>query len=282
MAVNINDLIITELDTIRGFEIAGENKGMLLFQLDELQSASISQSEETTDITGKGGRRLNTIKRNKSVTVSGNNGIVSGGLLAVQTGSNYSPNATQRTVLAAETVTVSAAHTATITGTPAGDSISATVLNADGTMGASYINGTGSDTPTAPATSTVDSDGNVTVTAGKFTYASKVLTFDSGVAEGSKVIVYYTKAVTNAGFLADISDKYSKKAALYVDATAEDKCGEVYHVQFYFPKVDFNGNFTLDLGDTQVVHSFEATVLSGGGCDTSAIDTLFTYTVYGD
>ena len=55
--------------------------GGYLFTLDELQNATIAQGQEKTDITGRQGRKLSSLKKNKTVTISGNNGIVSGGLL---------------------------------------------------------------------------------------------------------------------------------------------------------------------------------------------------------
>jgi len=39
--------------------------------MDELQSASLAQGEEKIDITGKQGRKLTSLKRNKTLTVSG-------------------------------------------------------------------------------------------------------------------------------------------------------------------------------------------------------------------
>ena len=53
----INDLIITSLETISAFDIT---TGAYLFSIDELQNASIAQSQDSTDITGKGGRKLAT------------------------------------------------------------------------------------------------------------------------------------------------------------------------------------------------------------------------------
>ena len=41
----------------------------------EPQSATIANTEEKQDITGKGGRKLTSIKRNKAVTISANNGM---------------------------------------------------------------------------------------------------------------------------------------------------------------------------------------------------------------
>ena len=84
--MNIQDITITSLETITAFDIT---TGNFMFVLDELQNATISQTQEKTDITGKQGRKLASLKRNKAVTVSGTNGLVSGGLLELQTGSEF-------------------------------------------------------------------------------------------------------------------------------------------------------------------------------------------------
>lgn len=90
--VNVNDLTITSLETITAFDVA---TGDYKFTLDELQNTTISQGQEKTDITGKGGRKLNSLKKNKTVTISGSNGLISGGLLEVQTGGNFENKATE-------------------------------------------------------------------------------------------------------------------------------------------------------------------------------------------
>ena len=84
--LNVSDITITSLETINAFDVV---TGNFLFALDELQNATLAQTQEKVDITGKQGRKLNSLKRNKAVTVSGNNGMVSGGLLEVQTGGKF-------------------------------------------------------------------------------------------------------------------------------------------------------------------------------------------------
>lgn len=79
-------LILTSLETITAFDIVS---GAFKWVLDELQNATIANTQETTDITGKQGRLLNTLKRNKAVTVSGNNGLLSGGMLETQVGNSF-------------------------------------------------------------------------------------------------------------------------------------------------------------------------------------------------
>lgn len=255
--MNINDITITSLETINAFDIA---TGAYKFTLDELQNASISQTEEKSEITGKHGRKLANLKRNKAVTISGTNGMVSGGLLEIQTGSAFQNKATE--VLWTDYLTVSGKK-------------AATTYKAVGTIGAEI-----------EALYTKDANGAIdkeltqdsTASAGKFTYdpTSKALVFDD-VADGTEIVVYYKRKIT-ADVLDNDSETYSGKCALYIDALGEDKCANVYRIQFYIPKADFNGEFSLEMGENQTVHSFDAEALAGA-C--GAGGSLWTYTVFG-
>lgn len=258
--MNIQDITITSLETITAFDIT---TGNFMFVLDELQNATISQTQEKTDITGKQGRKLASLKRNKAVTVSGTNGLVSGGLLELQTGSEFENKLT--TVMWTDyiTVTGNAAATSYIAVGTAGNEIeSVYVKNSDGTLGDTVL--------------TQDA----AVAAGKFTYdpATKALAFNEGeIADGTEIVVYYLRQI-QADVLENMSDNYSGKCALYIDAFAEDKCANVYRIQFYIPKADFNGEFSFEMGDNQSVHAFEAESLSGA-CGTTG--ALWTYTIFG-
>ena len=257
--MNIQDITIASLETITAFDIT---TGNVMFVLDELQNATISQTQEKTDITGKQGRKLNSLKRNKAVTVSGTNGLVSGGLLELQTGGEFENKVT--TVMWTDYITVSGnAATTSYTGVgTAGNEIeSVYVKNSDGTLGATLTQ-------------------DAAVAAGKFSYnpSTKTLAFNEGeIADGTEIVVYYLRQI-QADVLENLSDNYSGKCALYIDAFAEDKCANVYRIQFYIPKADFNGEFSFEMGDNQSVHAFEAESLSGA-CGTSG--ALWTYTIFG-
>ena len=257
--MNINDIMITSLEVITAFDLV---TGNYKFTLDELQNASISQSQEQTEITGKQGRKLATLKRNKSVTISGTNGMVSGGLLEVQTGGTFEKKATEVLWTDYLTVTDDSATTAYIaTGTTGNEIEAVYVKNADGTLG-------------KPLTQ------DASVSAGKFTYTpgTKKLTFNTDeVADGTEIVVHYKRNI-QADVLENLSDTYSGKCALYIDALGEDKCGNVYRIQFYIPKADFSGEFSFEMGDNQTVHAFEAESLSGA-C--GAGSSLWTYTIFG-
>lgn len=257
--MNINDITITSLETVTAFDIQTGNH---LFTLDELQNATIAQTEEKTDITGKQGRKLSSLKKNKAVTVSGTNGLVSAGLLEMQTGGKFENKAT--TVLWTDYLTVNgdAATTSYIAvGTTGNEIDSVYVKNADGTLGKLLTQG-------------------AAVAEGVFTYTpgTKAIAFNEGeIADGTEIVVYYQRQVMS-NVLTDESDKYSGKCTLYIDAFAEDKCSNVYRVQIYVPKADFNGEFSFEMGDNQTVHAFEAEALSGA-CGLGG--AFFTYTVFG-
>lgn len=256
--MNINDITITSLETITAFDIT---TGAYKFTLDELQNASIAQSQESVEITGKGGRKLSTLKRNKAITISGANGLVSGGLLELQTGGKFEHKETE--VLWTDYLIVSS-NAATTTwkavGTAGAEIDSVYIRNADGTLGDKLEQGATTD-------------------ANKFTYdpATKSLGFHTDVKDGTEIVVYYKRKIT-ADVLENKSDKYSEKSILYIDALGEDKCSNVYRIQFYIPKADFSGEFTFEMGENQTVHSFEAESLSGA-CGSSGM--FYTYTVFG-
>lgn len=260
----VSDLTITSLDEIRGYDIT---TGDYLFTLDELQDATIANSEDRVDITGKNGRLLNTLKRNKSVTISGTNGLINSALMALQIGKDQESKTTtidwvdDGLEVAASATTVATSYKAYGT---AGSEIKAVYIkNSDGTLGAKL---------TQVASSPVK-DTSFTYTAG-----TKTITFASAqFAAKTELVVFYKRQISGT-VVTNKSDLYSKKCVLYIDATGEDKCGNEFRVQFYVPKADFNGTFDLALGGDQTVQAFEAVSLSGA-C--GAADTFWTYTIFG-
>ncbi len=262
--VNANDITITSLETITAFDIVS---GQYKFTLDELQSATIANSQETTDITGKGGRKLSTIKKNKAVTVKGTNGMISGGLLEAQTGGKFENKITD--IMYPEYLTVKsnkAVTTYKAVGTVGNEIETVYVRNNDSTLGKAYTQ-------------------DATTGEGKFTYdpETKTITFaDNAINDGTEIVVYYYRTI-QADVLENISDSYSQKLELYIDAFGEDKCSNVYRIQFYIPKADFSGEFSFEMGDNQSVHSFEATSLaSGATCGGAGSNgSLWKYTVFG-
>lgn len=255
----IDSLIITSVETITGFDIT---TGDFLFTMDELQNVTIAQGQEKTDITGKQGRKLSSMKKNKTVTVSGTNGVFSNGVLAMQSGCKF--NVQDTTVLWEDHLVISSNEATTSykgVGTAGAEIVALNIRNEDGTLG-------------------VGLEQAATASTGKFAYdpTTKKLTFNSGDNyNGREIIVYYNRKI-NANVHSNDSTTYSEKCKLYIDAMAEDKCAKLYRVQFYIPKADFNGEFSFEMGDNQSTQSFEAESLAGS-CGLGG--SLWTYTVFG-
>lgn len=279
--MNINDITITSLETITAFDIS---TGNYKFTLDELQDATIAQSQDSQEITGRQGRKLASLKRNKAVTISGSNGLVSGGLLELQTGSNFENKATE--VLWTDYLTVEAKETE-VEGEDGEKTVvttytATTSWKAVGTTGAEiealYIKDSKNNTLATELVQDSEAKDATADASATFAYdpSSKIITLPSSAA-GAEIVVYYKRKI-KADVLENKSDKYSGKCSLFIDAFAEDKCANVYRVQFYIPKADFSGEFSFEMGDNQTVHSFEAEALSGA-C--GAGSSLWTYTIFG-
>lgn len=254
----MNDLTYTSIETISAYDI---QTGAHLYTLDELQNATIAQTQEKTDITGKQGRKLSSLKKNKAVTVSATNGMVSGGLMEMQTGGKFEDKVTD--VKWVDYLSV-ASNSAT------------TNYKAVGTAGneIEFVYVKKNDVVVKTLTQ------DATAGADKFAYdpTTKKITFNEGELEDGTEIVAHYKRKIQANVMANMSDTYSGKAALYVDVMAEDKCANVYRVQYYFPKADVSGEFSLEFGDNQTVHAFEAESLAGA-CGTGG--ALWYCTVFG-
>lgn len=353
------DLTITSLETITAYDVV---TGDYKFTLDELQNTSIAQTQDKVDMTGKGGRKLNSLKRNKAVTISGADGMVSGGLLEMQTGSAFEGSSEAEAI----TPTYSTLNDATIymgnistgssgykvvyfacdpntrytitsgvlayggwtTAVPAngvrvydwqnqhigntfttgsnaayiaftmassasttalavvkGEDVSFPVawtdyltINENGSAVTSYVaTGTLGDEITNAYLRNGNGGVGTMLTVDGYNPGTREIAFIDDLDEGTEIVVFYTRRV-KADRLINYSDVFSGKATLYIDALAEDKCANIYRVQFFIPKADFNGEFSFDLGDNQTVHNFEAEALAGA-CGTAG--QLWTFTVFG-
>lgn len=259
--VVVNDLIISSLETIMAF---GINGGAHRFTLDELQNATIANSQDNTALTGKGGRTIGQLKQNKSVTVSGTNGMVSMGLVEVEVGSAGEHRASTPVKFPDYLVVTDNKATTKYkaVGTAGNEIQEVIVKNSDGTIKKRLSQ-------------------DATAAEGKFAYdpATKELTFAADEIEnGTAIVVYYTRNV-EGDVISNISDNYSETVEMYVDGLAEDKCHNIYHIQFYLPYADFTGAFDLAMGDSQTTHGFEATSLASA-CTTGGTK-FWDLTVFG-
>lgn len=244
--MNIDKFTITSYDQIIGFDRTNGNLDMIL---DELSDFSLAQEEEKTDITGKGGRTIGSLKKNKKVTGSGTNGMLSGGALAAMTGSDIEDG--EHTIRYTDTITVTnnaGFTTETATGTVGNEIGTIYIRDANN----AYISGGKKLTQTSATPAT-----------GEFSYdpATKEITFFAGdVADGTEVIAFYDTKVTGKKISND-ADKYSKTLQVFIDVTCEDGCDNLFHGQFIIDRADFTGTFDIQGGSDPATQGFEFTSL---------------------
>lgn len=257
--VDVNKLSIQTIDQITCFNNANE----LEFIMDEIQNGTINNTQEKSDITGKGGRKIGSLKKNKGVTVSATNGLLVGGALAAQTGTEVEQGKFKVRVTDIITVTSNGATTAhKAVGTEGNEIGTIYKKNANGSLGDKLTQ-------------------NNSAAQDKFQYdpVTKKVTFNEGdFDDGTELVAFYDVEV-NAAKISNDSEKYSKTLKMYIDVTAQDNCDNLYHGQFIIQRADFSGEFELAMGNDPAVHNIEAESLAGG-CSGST--NLWDFIVYGD
>ena len=243
--INIDKLSITQVDQITAFD--GND---LEFIMDEVTETTLSQEEEITDITGRGGRKIGSLKKNKAVTGKGTNGLIVGGALAAMVGSEVEENEEEKvrytdTSLKVASNKASIEKKESLVGATGQEIIAVYVKNKDGSLGKKFTQ-------------------NAAAAAGEFSYSDGEITFNEGeLVDDTELVAFYDIKV-KAKKVSNVSDKYSKTLKLYIDCTAQDTCDNQYHVQFIIPRADFHGTFDLTFGGDPSTQDFEFGSLAGG------------------
>ena len=252
--INTEKLVVTQVDQITAYD----NTGKIDFIMDEVQDTTLSQEEEIVDITGRGGRKIGSLKKNKAVTGSGTNGVITGGAIAAMLGSEVK-NGTNKVRFLDPLVVASGK--VTLTNTPvgvAGNEVPFIYLKeADDSLGMELTQ-------------------DATASAGKYEVNAQEVTFFSDVQDGTKVVAVYQAEVESA-VITNTSDRYSKTVHLIIDCLAQDSCDNQYHVQFDIPRADFHGTFDIAIGSDPSTLAFEFGALAGGCTGSNAFWDMIVY-----
>ena len=242
--MNIVKFTITSYDQITGFD---RTNGSLDMILDELSDFTLSHEEEKTDITGKGGRVISSLKKNKKVTGKGTNGMLSGGALAAMLGAEIEDGKYIIRYTDAITVTENKGITKEVATGTIGNEIGTIYIRDTNNA---YISGGKKLTQTGAEPAT-----------GEFSYdpETKEITFFAGdVADGTEVIAFYDAEVEGKKISND-SNNYSKTLQVFIDVTCQDGCDNLFHGQFIIDRADFNGTFDVAGGSEPATLGFEFT-----------------------
>lgn len=267
MAIMINGFTITSLERIHGYDRVDKSCALLLT---ELQNTTLNATEETSDITGKGGRVLKQIKKNKGLTVNGASALISGDLLAAQTGSeqvvadaDHKLKVRLVEVFTVTTGTTTVNTTEAAVGTTGAEIVDFRIMTANGGLTKDKF--------------TQDAE----AAAKKFAYnpATKTLTLPTGLEDGTQVAVFYDFETVNGSSVTDYSDIFGKTLYLIIDCLATDVCDNEYKCQFVIPRAQFSGEFSIEMGGDQTVHNFDIQTLVDT-CAGTENGELFTFIVY--
>ena len=257
MAMDFDKYSITSIDSIVGFDISTQQ---CLFILDELQEATLEGAAETIWATGREGRRLSAMKRDKTCSISATNGFIVGGLLAQQIGDD-APVVDVVTASIAmpaferlEVVTAGQVETAFVaTGTPGNEITWIYKANRDGSQGAVFAQA-------AAASAT------------EFAYdpATRIITLPTGQFDVGDVVIVFYEHLTRGIKYTNRSDAYAQDVYLVCDIILKDICdGSIQHSKLVMPRVTIDDNFSYTLGTEMAVQSFSAEAISsvcaGGG-----------------
>lgn len=265
----IDNFTITSLDRIHAYNRTSKKGEMLLT---ELQSTTISNTEDTVDITGKGGRLLKQLKRNKAVSVTGDSALISGDLMAAQTGSSQTygdyrvryPDIIDLTAAMISAGKVTTTYTAV--GTAGAEIVDVRILSDNGGLIANEW-----------------TQGN-SAASNKYAYnpSTKELTLptNASLSAGQKIVVMYDFLATGARVVNE-SDVFGKTLYLVIDCTGVDACDNEYKCQFVIYRAQFSGEFDFELGGDQTIQSFTANSLVDT-CAATQTNGLWEFIVYKD
>lgn len=245
--MNLDKFTITAYDQITGFD---RTNGSLEMILDELNDFTLNHEEEKVDITGKGGRSISSLKKNKKVTGSGTNGMLSGGALATMLGAEIEDG--DFTIRYTDPIVVKGNEGTTTEkaiGTP-GNEIGIIYVRDENNA---YISG-------GRKLTQVNTDPAKT---GEFSYNpedKKIKFFEDDIKDGVEVIAFYDAKVTGKK-ISNNADNYSKTLQVFIDCTCQDGCDNIFHGQYIIPRADFTGNFDLQGGSDPATQGFEFTSL---------------------
>ena len=253
--INASQYVIQSIERISAFSLLDQSA---YWVLEDIQSGSLNNEQETVYATGKNGVKIASADRNKAATLTATNGIIVDGVLATQVGSEVKVGETIITYPDLNLTTsngTSVKLTYKPTGTVGSEFPFIYKRNSDGSLGERYAIGA-----------------EASETEFKYEAASNTVTLPTGkFSAGDTVAVFYDVKVTNGRSVSNVDNAYSKEARIVADIIAKDKCtGKAYWGQIVFPHGKIAGNFELTFGDEISVHNVAIEALSVG-CNNTGV-----------
>jgi len=224
MALNLNNLIMTDVWNIAGLDIT---TGKPLFYLVNCNNTEFASTSSTVEITGgKGARVLASIVSEIKASLTVESATFDLNLLSLQAGDKDGIYKTSAIVPYSEKILIDDTGKATLKSTPSAlDFVSVMLDN-----GQPLVEAEG-EVPAASAT--------------EFTIADKVLTFDAAYQNMTGTAFYRTTVADAVDITVD-SGSQIEYATIIAEATFQDSCkGLNYLGRIEIPKAGIDKNFTM-------------------------------------
>ena len=223
--------LITQPHTIDEilFAVAQDFEDNLLFTLDQLSSASIAVSTESTDITDKKGRLLRRVYRSKSAEFSSTNAFLHPAIFAAGAGSSIENASDTNAITMPKIVNINAGATIDVSDAKTG---TIHVMGIFGN-GANDVEITAGTSAVAGETYKLDGD-NLTVPA-------------SGTDAPTTYIVRYDRDVESGMKIANLADKFPNTVRMTYLCSYVDPCDdELKPCYVYCPSFMPNPDMTIN------------------------------------
>ena len=232
------------LDSIKAYK-----NGILIAQIDEPTDAKIEFTGDTKESKGANGGRIKSTTINRGVKISGSNGVISGGMIAMTFNATESNKDVVIKYHASVTVKAADVTAKTITLPKA----------PYGTVGAE-INVLHITTTAGVVTELTQA---TTAAAGKFSLTGSVITFNAGaIAVGDIVTCDYDTKLAD-GISTKIVNDLKETSTPVVDVIVEGMGSSVCdsekqsYYQFKGFQMQANMNWSMDISDSQTKQPFE-------------------------
>lgn len=251
MALDFDNLVIDRPLSVR---MQDKTSGELMYMVNQIKDATLTNGAEQVYVTGAAGVRLATLNRNKTTTFSFNNGLVSMSMMATQTGTDKEVASTSAKIKtpAFEIITVGATDgtvnsTITLKNVPVGLTGKEVpyiyILQKDSSLGQKFAIG-------------------ASASASEFSLdpASKTITLPTGanISAETQIAVDYTYEAESAIKVTNRGDEYAKSGRVIVELLLRDICdnNKKYYSQLILPNATASGQFEFAFGSDGVVHAW--------------------------
>lgn len=272
--ISINNMIIDSIETIHAYT---RDTDELALYLDQLDNVTISNTEEETDITGKGGAILKKIKKNKAVEVTGDNAIWSGSLLSAQLGTEVVTNA--KTIVRRPDAIEIKGGIGKLSFKPVGATgneigiIFVRSANGDFISQQKYMQ--------SADISKISNGASPVFYYNKTDNTIQVPTSGEYAIEQGSIILASYDYETNGATITNYADVFGKVLDVWIDIIATDTCDRTYKCALHMPRGQFSGTFDIAISGEQVMQNFTINNLIDT-CNTTSSNKLWDFIVYDD